>query len=105
MSKEKAAQEAAKTEPAAKAGKKGSLMYLGPTITGAARHGTVYKDGVLPKKAQECIAEFPQMSRLFVEVDRVPEVTRELGRKQGALGTIYDQAAERFNAQKFTRRV
>lgn len=79
--------------------KKGDLMYLGPTIIGAARRGTVFKDGVLPKKAQECIAEFPMMERLFVEVDNAPEAARELRKKQSALGAVYGQVA-----QKFTRR-
>lgn len=96
MSKEKAARETvAHTEK-----KKGDLMYLGPTIIGAARHGTVFKSGVLPKKAQECIAEHPQMSRLFVELDKTPDASRELRKKQSALGAIYDQTAEHFNAQK-----
>lgn len=94
MSKEKAVQEAA--APAAKAKKKGNLMYLGPTITGAARRGTVFKDGILPPKAQECIAELPQMERLFVEVDKMPEAVRELRKKQSALGVIYNQVASHF---------
>ncbi len=94
MSKGKAAQEAAAPTETAK--KKGDLMYLGPTITGAARRGTVFKDGVLPKKAQECIAELPQMDRLFVEVDKMPEAVRELRKKQSALRAIYNQVAQKF---------
>lgn len=94
MSKAKAAQEAAAPTKTAK--KTGDLMYLGPTITGVARRGTVFKDGVLPKKAQECIAELPQMDRLFVEVDKMPEAVRELRKKQSALGAIYNQVAQKF---------
>lgn len=94
MSKGKAAQETAAPTETAK--KKGDLMYLGPTITGAARRGTVFKDGVLPKKAQECIAELPQMNRLFVEVDKMPEAVRELRKKQSALRAIYNQVAQKF---------
>lgn len=94
MSKEKAVQEAA--APAAKAKKKGSLMYMGPTITGVAKRGTVFKDGILPRKAQECIAELPQMERLFVEVDKMPEAVRELRKKQSALGVIYNQVESHF---------
>lgn len=94
MSKEKAAQEAAAPTKTAK--KKGDLMYLGPTITGAARRGTVFKDGILPKKAQECIAELPQMERLFVEVDKMPEAVRELRKKQSALKAVYNQVAAHF---------
>lgn len=100
----------AKTEPdmalpAEKPEKKGDLAYLGPTITGAARHGTVFKNGILPEKAQECIAELPQMFRLFVGVDKMPEAIRELKKKQSTLRAVYDQTVAHFNAQKFTRRV
>ncbi|MDE7299919.1 MAG: hypothetical protein K2N94_14050 [Lachnospiraceae bacterium] len=79
-------------------GKRGDRMYLGPTITGVVRHGTVFKDGVLPKRATECIAELPVMERLFVETDRMPEAVTELGKKQSALGAVYAQVAEHFNA-------
>lgn len=98
MSKEKTVQESA--VPVEKTKKKGDLMYLGPTITGVVKRGTVFKDGVLPKKAQECIAELSMMERLFVELDKMPEMLRELGKKHSALGAIYGQVA-----QKFARRV
>lgn len=94
MSKGKAAQEAAAPTETAK--KKVDLMYLGPTITGTARRGTVFKDGILPKKVQECIAELPQMARLFVEIDKMPEAVKELGKKQSALVAIYNQVAQKF---------
>lgn len=102
MSKGKEVQEAA--VPAAKAKKKGDLMYLGPTIIGVARHGTVFKDGILPEKAQKCIKEFPQMLHLFVEINKMPEAVRDLRKKQSVLGTICDQTKAHFNAQKLTRR-
>ena len=79
-------------------------MYLGPTITGVARHGTVFKDGVFPEKAQKCIKEFPQMLHLFVELNKMPEAVRDLRKKQSVLGTICDQTKAQFNAQKLTRR-
>lgn len=96
---QEAATEGAKV-PVVKMKKKGDLMYLGPTIIGAARRGTVFRNGILPKKAQECIAEFPQMDRLFVEMDRIPEAVREIRKKQGVLKTIYAQVEAHFGAQK-----
>lgn len=78
----------------------GSVMYLGPTLTGIVRHGTVFKDGVLPEKAKECIKEFPLMERLFVPVHKMPEAVKEIRKKQGALGVVYEQTA-----QKFIRRI
>ncbi len=78
--------------------KSGNRMYLGPTITGAVRYGTVFKGGVLPKRAQECVAELPVMERLFVETNRMPEAVKELGKKQSALGAVYALVAAYFNA-------
>lgn len=110
MSKTKVPTENVSTENAATAAamakeKKGDLMYLGPTISGAVRHSTVFKNGVLPKAAQECVAEFPMMERLFVEVDKMPDAIKELNKKQSALSAVYAQVAAHFNAQKFKRRV
>ena len=91
--------------PAAKERKKEDLMYLGPTIMGAVKRGTVYKDGHLPKKAQECIKELPMMERLFIEMDKMPEAVREIGKQQSALRMIYDQIASHFSTQKSTGRI
>lgn len=79
--------------------KNNDLMYLGPAITGVVKRGTVFKNGILPKRAQECITEFPQMERLFVKVDNVPEVVKELRKKQSALGAIYNQVVAHFGAK------
>ncbi len=80
--------------------KRESRIYLGPTITGAVRHGTVFKNGVLSKRVQECIAELPVMERLFVETGRMPEAVKELGKKQSALGAVYVRVAAHFNAAR-----
>lgn len=87
-------------DPAAKAKKKGDLMYLGPTIMGAVRRGTVFKDGILPEKAKECIAALPMMERLFVEMEKMPGAVKELRKKQSALRVVYGQVAAHFNVQK-----
>lgn len=101
MNKAKETPEAA-TAPA-KVRKKGDVMYLGPTIAGAARHGTVFRNGILPKGAQVCIAELPMLERLFVEVEKVPDAVKELRKSQSALGTVYAQTEAHFNAQKSIR--
>lgn len=88
----------------AKAKKKGDLMYLGPTIAGAVRHSTVFRNGILPKEAQDCIAELPMVERLFVEVEKAPDAVKELRKSQSALGTVYAQAEAHFNGQKSIRR-
>lgn len=76
---------------------KGNLMYLGPTITGVVRHSTVFKDGELPKKATQCIEQFPVMERLFVELDSVPKTMKELNKKESAIKTVYDLVAQKFS--------
>lgn len=82
-------------EEAAEKDGTGNVMYLGPTIEGIVRHGTVFKDGILPEKAQECIKELPSLRRLFVSVDRMPEAVREL-RTKSALAAVYEHTAIKF---------
>ena len=81
----------------AKKEKQGNLMYLGPTITGVVRHSTVFKNGVLSKKVNECVEKFPVMKKLFATVEDVPYVVKELNKTQSALRTIYSQTAEKFS--------
>lgn len=83
--------------PVARVKKKGDLMYLGPTITGVARHGTVFKDGILPEGAKKCVSELPMIERLFVELEKIPGAVKELRKKQSALGAVYEQTAKHFN--------
>ena len=85
---------AKKKVPAAK--EQASLMYLGPTITGVVRHSTNFKNGALPEKVRECIAQFPVMQKLFVPLEEMPAAIRELSKEQSALKTIYSQVAKKF---------
>lgn len=90
-----------KTEetPVKKQEKKENLVYLGPTITGVVRHSEVFEDGVLPEKAQKCVADFPMMERLFVKLSDMAEAVKELRKDKSVLSTIYTQTAN-----KYTRR-
>lgn len=83
-----------------KTDKKVDLMYLGPSIVGAVRHSTVFKNGILPKKAQECVSEYPVMEQLFVEIAKAPDAIKELNKKQSALSAIYAQTAQKFKGGK-----
>lgn len=84
----------------AKKKKKGNLIYLGPTVIGAVRHSTVFKDGILPKAAQKCVDEFPMIGQLFVEMDKMPEAVRQLSMKQSALKEICNQVSRHFAVKK-----
>lgn len=76
--------------------KQSNLVYLGPTITGVVRHSTIFKNGVLPQKLNECVAEFPLMKKLIVPVSDIATATKELNKEQSVLGTIYAQTAKKF---------
>lgn len=95
-----------KTDPVPEAGtdavaeektvKHEDVMYLGPTIVGVVRHSTVFKEGVLPEKAQECVKQLPMMERLFVPIRNIPEAVKEINKNQSVLRTIYVQVADKF---------
>lgn len=72
------------------------LMYLGPTITGVVRHSTVFKNGILTAKAQDCVDKFPMMGKLFVPIGDMPEAVKEIRKDQSVLHTVYVQVANKF---------
>lgn len=72
------------------------LMYLGPSIVGVIRHSTVFKNGMLPEKAKECINELPMMEKLFVPIGDMPKAVKEIKKDQSVLHTIYIQVAKKF---------
>lgn len=80
--------------------KKENLVYLGPTITGVVRHSAVFENGVLPERTQKCVAEFPMMERLFVQLDEMPEAVKELRKEQSVLSTIYKQIANKYQTRR-----
>lgn len=72
------------------------LMYLGPTITGVVRHSTVFKNGVLTAKSQDCVDKFPMMGKLFVPIGDMPEAVKEIRKDQSVLHTVYVQVVNKF---------
>lgn len=79
-----------------KAEKKQDLMYLGPTITGVVKHSTVFKDGLLPDKAKDCIKKLPMMKKLFVPLADMPAAIKELNKPSSVLRTVYTQVVNKF---------
>jgi archaellum component FlaF (FlaF/FlaG flagellin family) len=75
----------------------GNKMYLGPTIVGVVRHSTVFKDGVLPKRVKDCVAQLPMMEKLFVPLEEISAAVKELNKEKSVLGTVYAQIAKKFN--------
>ncbi len=73
-----------------------AVMYLGPTIVGVIRHSTVFKEGVLPEKVQECVKQLPMMEKLFVSIGDIPEAVKEINKNESVLRTIYVQVTNNF---------
>lgn len=74
----------------------GDLMYLGPTITGVVRYSTIFKNGVFPKRVNECVEQYPAMRRLFVTAEEIPAAVKELRKEQSVLKTICSQVSKKF---------
>lgn len=73
-----------------------AVMYLGPTIVGVIRHSTVFKEGVLPEKVQECVKQLPMMEKLFISIGDIPEAVKEINKNESVLRTIYVQVTNNF---------
>ena len=79
---------------------KETLVYLGPTITGVVRHSDAFSEGILPERAQKCVADFPMMERLFVKISEMPEAVKELRKEQSVLSTIYKQTVNKYQTRR-----
>ena len=73
-----------------------AVMYLGPTIVGVIRHSTVFKEGVLPEKVQECVKQLAMKEKLFVSSGDIQEAVKEINKNQSVLRTIYVQVTNNF---------
>lgn len=73
------------------------LIYLGPTITGAAKHATVYKNGILPTQAKDCIKKLPMMGKLFVPLGKMQGAVKELKKEGSVLHAVYSETVKMFN--------
>ena len=75
---------------------KENTMYMGPSISGAIQHATVFKEGILTPKAEECVKKFPALEKLFVPISRINAAAKELNEKHSVLRTIYDKVSEKL---------
>lgn len=64
------------------------LVYIGPTIIGVAKHGTVYENGI-PKKLQEAVDEKPLLGKLIVKESDFAEAQKSIIRKKGVYYEAY----------------
>ena len=80
--------------------KKENVVYVGPTIIGVVKNGFVFKDGILPEKAQECISALPMIERLFVPQSKYVGAMKELCEKQSVLSAIYREVIKKLKGGK-----
>ena len=80
--------------PKAKTEKKENVTYVGPTIIGVVKNGVVFKDGILPAKAQECVEKIPMMKKLFVPQSKLAGAVKELREKQSVLNAVYHEVTK-----------
>lgn len=64
------------------------VMYVGPTFPHKLYQNTVYKNGI-PQIAKEIIEKHPEVSQMFVKLDRVSDMKKELATKNSASSIIF----------------
>ena len=65
-----------------------ATVYVGPNIE-ALRRFSVFKDGI-PATLTPLLKEKPTLSDLFVDVEQLPQVTRDLGDSDSAISILYN---------------
>lgn len=72
---------------------KEAVMYIGPSVTGVAVKGTLYKEGKLPELLKKKIEEIPVLASLLVPVSRLTQTTKERRDPKSEISTCYANAA------------
>lgn len=67
------------------------LMYLGPSIKGAANHGQIFRDGISPALAEK-IEKIPVLKNLCFPMDEATRKFAEL-KAGGPVSKLYEAAA------------
>ena len=70
------------------AGKKGTVMYIGPSIKNIATTGTLYNNG-LPEPMLREMEKQPAIKNLIVPVGELAAAQKELATAGSALAVIY----------------
>jgi hypothetical protein len=64
------------------------VVYIGPTLPGVAKHGTVYEGGI-PKELQAAVKEKPLLEKLIVKESEFAEAQTSIIRKSGVYYEAY----------------
>ena len=69
------------------------IMYIGPTIRGAAKHGDVFSGG-LPRRLEKLARAMPMIQNLIVPVSGIVEAMKESDEE----GSARDRKSTRLNS-------
>jgi hypothetical protein len=65
-----------------------TVVYVGPNVGAVLRKFCVFKNG-LPDTLTPLLKEKPTLSDLFVDVDQLPQVTKDLENSDSAISILY----------------
>ena len=71
------------------------VIYLGPTLPGVAKEGTVYIDGVTIKLEEAC-KKLPQIKEFIVPMDEYDKVSGRIKASDDAMSSIYDDIKKKW---------
>ena len=83
---------AAKTTEKASEQKKGTVLYVGPTIRKVIMAGSVFLDGRIPEAVKTAAKKCPAIMELLVPVKEGLKAQREVSKAGTAMNRYYEEA-------------
>ena len=80
------------------------MAYIGPTIYGVVRQGTVLKGG-LPKELKEHMAHVKQLRALLVPLSRFAQAWKDVNERGTAEHSLYQSALQTLYPEPMTMEV
>lgn len=71
-------------------GRKETVVYVGPTITGVATHNQIFNNG-LPDGLKEAIKKEPAIASLIVPISELAATNQSINTKTGAAYVFYSR--------------
>lgn len=71
------------------------VVYLGPTLPGVAKEGTIYIDGITPQLEEAC-EQMPTIREFIVPVDTYEEVAKRLKDSEDGMSQIYNDISKNW---------
>lgn len=74
------------------------VMYIGPTVRGAVRHGDTFLGGI-PRRLEKLAEAMPAIRSLIVPISGAVEAAKESGEEGSARAIAYDRALKITEAE------